>query len=64
MYYEIFCANVLFITNLMLTGTNMPGMLKDEQEAGKGEARAASNSSQVTMAPLGNGFYWPNLSHN
>ena len=41
----------------MLTGTNMPRVPKDEQEAGKGEARAASNSSQVTMTPLGNGFY-------
>ena len=42
---------------LVLTGTNMPRVPKDEQEAGKGEARAASNSSQVTMAPLWNGFY-------
>ena len=54
-YYEIFCANVLFKTSLMLAGTNMPGMPKDEQEAGE-EARAASSSSQVTVAPLGNGF--------
>ena len=44
-YYEIFCANVLFKTSLMLAGTNMPGMPKDEQEAGKGAARAASSSS-------------------
>jgi len=53
-YLQTFLFQILCV---MLAGTNMPRVSTDEQEAGKGKARAASDSSQVTMAPLGNGFF-------